>query len=50
MIGVIKDFIEYLAMSPADRYLHSSETIEDLERRMREIDRGKAPFQLYYKV
>lgn len=51
MKAVVKFISQWLQrpqrMSPEDRYLSESVDRVDLERRMRLIQRGQAPFQVY---
>lgn len=45
LIQFFKRAFEISAMSQEDYYLSQAQSPEDLERRLREIDRGIAPFQ-----
>jgi len=48
MINKIKHFFANYFKSPEQIYLERSVDTSDLERRMREIERGNAPFQKHF--
>lgn len=45
-----KFFSLFKLQDPVESYLNSSGNMYELERRMKEIDRGHAPFQRYTKA